>query len=584
MASSLKKVKKIILYKDFRDDPDTQSLVIAPRLTLPIRGADQRTTLTSLQAVHTVLPSSSFFDDGVSIDLFPTSLIPAIPPLEEAVTAEKSKTAVEGYKAQVQNLLKTSGVYALASLASPLVSLVMAPFLTHALSHEDYGLLAVLNTAIALLAGLTQLGLGSAFFRSYNYDYETKKDRLAVLSTTVLLLLLLSVPTIVATVLLAPWLTSVVLSSPSSVDALKISALVVLLQNLTVPCFAWLRAESRAGYFAALSIANLLINLATTLLFVGPLHLGVGGSLLGTGCGYAVIAVCVYPFILFKAGVKFRSDVAKGLLSFGLPNVTNFISIWVLQLSDRYLLSHFGSLAQTASYAVAYSLGGILSVVVLSPFSLAWPSAMFTIAKRADAPHIFQLVFRWYIVILLIAAFGLSLACTVILNLFFPASYQSSALIIPVISLSTLFYGVYNLFTTGISIQKKTWYAVVFTTISALANIGFNLVLIPLYGAMGAALSTLLAYIVLALVAYFVNQNFYPIPFEIGKFVLVLTVGVSCYIAGIILGQGQEVYVRWSISLAALAFCCICLPLLVDRSLLVKRLSLFRKNVEEVLL
>ncbi len=583
MASSLNKVKKTVLQKDIRNDQDRENFVTTSHRTLPVESVDQSSTRIDLEAVHAAFPSSSFFDDRMSIDLFPTVLIPAIQPIEEAVVVGKSETALEGYKAQVQNLLKTSGVYALASLASPMVSLVMAPFLTNTLSHEDYGMLAVLNTAIALIAGLTQLGLGSAFFRSYNYDYETKKDRLAVLSTTVLLLVLLSVPLILAMVLMAPWLTSVVLSSPSSVNVLKISALVVLLQNLTVPCFAWLRAESRAGYFAALSIANVLVNLATTLLFVGPLHMGIGGSLLGTGCGYTVIIVCVYPFILFKAGVKFRGDVAKGLLSFGLPNVTNFISVWILQLSDRYLLSHFGSLAQTASYAVAYSLGGILSVVVLSPFSLAWPSAMFTIAKRNDGPRIFQLVFRWYIVILLIAAFGLSLACTAILNLFFPASYQSSALIIPVISLSTLFYGVYNLFTTGISIQKKTWYAVMFTAVSALVNIGLNLVLIPLYGAMGAALSTLLAYIVLALVAYFVNQNFYPIPFEIGKFMVVLILGVGCYIVGIILGQGQEMYIRWSISLASLAFYSICLPLLVDHSLLVKRLSLFRKNVKGVL-
>ncbi len=565
------KPQNTVAQRDFWHDIDPVEFVVTPRLNLPVKSLDQWATLVNLEAIYSPLPASSFFDEDMSIDLLTTVIIPKIQPVH-ATLVEPSKGAVEGYKTQIEKLLKTSGVYVLASLASPLVSLVMAPFLTRNLSHEDYGVLAVLNTAIALLAGLTQLGLGSAFFRSYNYDFEDKKDRLAVLSTTILLLLLISVPAILTIVFTAPWLTSALLASPSAIDALKISALVVLLQNLTVPCFSWLRAESRASYFAALSIGNLLVNLATTLLFVGPFHMGVGGSLLGTGCGYALVIVCVYPFILFKAGLTFRRDIAKGLLSFGLPNVTNFISVWVLQLSDRYLLSHFGSLAQTASYAVAYSLGGILSVVVLSPFSLAWPSAMFTIAKRDDAPRIFQLIFRWYTVVLLIMAFALSLACTIVLNLFFPANYQSAATIIPIIALSTLFYGVYSLFTTGISIQKKTWYAVIFTTASALANIGFNLVLIPLYGSMGAALSTLFAYILLALVAYIVNQRFYPIPFEVGKFLVALLTGVGFYGGSVVLARGQNLYVGWGIFLASLSVYSICLIFLVGRSLLLKKL------------
>ena len=53
---------------------------------------------------------------------------------------------------------------------------------------------AVLTTVISLVAGLTQLGLGSAFFRSYNYDYESQEDRAAVLSTVVILLSLVSIP------------------------------------------------------------------------------------------------------------------------------------------------------------------------------------------------------------------------------------------------------------------------------------------------------------------------------------------------------------------------------------------------------
>ncbi|MDQ2715863.1 MAG: polysaccharide biosynthesis C-terminal domain-containing protein [Chloroflexota bacterium] len=489
---------------------------------------------------------------NLSIEEQPTMVMPVLVNLA-------SNTGTTDYANQLRTLLRSSGIYALASLASPLVSLVLAPFLTHHLSHEDYGALTIITMAVALLAGLTQLGLASAFFRSYSFDYESSKDRRGVLSTLLCLLLLVSLPVVLAIVLAAPWLAALLLRNAAFSDAVRAGALAMLMQNLTVPGFAWLRAENRAGFFTALSITNLLVNLGMTLVLVSILHMGIVGSLLGTGSGFAVVVLCTLPLILVRAGIRPRVDIARGLLSFGVPNVANLVSVWVLQLSDRYLLSLFGSLAQVASYAVAYNLGGVLSVVVLAPFTLAWPSASYAIAKRDDAPQVFQLVFRWYSIVLLFAAFALSLVSTVVLDLFFPVSYRSAGAIIPIIALSTMFYGLYTIFTLGISIRRKPWFAVVFTTVSALANVALNIVLIPRFGAMGAAISTLLAYVLLAVMAYIVNQRIYPIPFEIGTFSITCMLGLGCYIGSTFLARGQGTYVAWAIFLGTLVLYGVCL-------------------------
>jgi O-antigen/teichoic acid export membrane protein len=500
---------------------------------------------------------SSFMVSSLPIEEQPTLIMPVIQDLKKV-----SQAGTASYADQLRILIKSSGIYAVASLASPLVSLVLAPFLTRHLSYRDYGALAVITTAVALIVGLTQLGLGSAFFRSYNYDYESRSDRLGVLSTLVILLSLVSLPILLAIILAAPWLAIFLLKDSSFSDIVRLGALVVLMQNLTVPGFAWLRAENRAGFFTTLSIINLLVNLGTTLVLVGILHMGIAGSLIGTGSGFAVVAIGTLPLILLRAGIHLRFDIARGLLSFGIPNATSSVSTWVLQLSDRYLLSLFGSLAQTAGYAVAYSLGGILNVVILAPFTLAWPSAAYTIAKRDDAPRIFRLVFLWYSIVLLFAAFALSLVSTIILDLFFPSTYRSAAAIIPIIALSTMFYGVYNIFAVGTAIRRKTWFVVVFTSASALVNVGLNLVLIPRYGAMGAAMSTLLAYAFLSMIAYIVNQRIYPIPFEISTFIIALVIGTGFYVGSSFLAQGRGTYETWSIFLCALVLYGACLLLL----------------------
>jgi O-antigen/teichoic acid export membrane protein len=569
MSSSLKKVilfrniteydnRKIIvptlaLEETEPDDRDTPAdLAVAFQtdeslaLELFALDVDQIPTQAGLQAILMSSSWSSPLTNGVPIYNQPTWRLPVLPGSNtvsiQASSSAAQTTGGESDLGLIRNLVKSSGVYAISAVASPLVSLVLAPFLTHSLSNADYGALIVLNTVITLVTTITQLGLNSAILRAYNYDYENRRDRLDVLSTALILLTLISISVAIVTMLTAPEMASFLLGSPSFSIPVQITALAILAQNLSVPGFAWLRAENRAKVFSILAIINLLITLGANIVLVGIAHMGIAGSLLATVAGYAVVMICMLPTILLRAGLALRLDITRNLLSFGIPLVFNSVSFWVLQLSDRYLLSRLGSLAQTASYGVAYTLGGALNAVVLAPFILAWPIAMYTIAKRSDAPLVFQLVFRWFSMILLLAAFVLALVAVIILNIFFPPSYHSAAPIIPIIAMSTMFFGVYNIFAVGIGIRRKTWLAALIMTLSALVNVGCNLFLIPLYGSMGAALSTLIAYMLLALTMYIVNQQIYPIPFEIGLFGLALLVGIAAYIGINFLAQHQTIY------------------------------------------
>jgi O-antigen/teichoic acid export membrane protein len=104
----------------------------------------------------------------------------------------------------------------------------------------------------------------------------------------------------------------------------------------------------------------------------------------------------------------------------------------------------------------------------------------------------------------------------------------------------------------GVSIQRKPWLTTLFTTISALLNVGLNIILIPLYGAIGAATATLAAYVVFTFVAHFVSQQFYPVSFEVKLLFISLLVGIALYIGGYYLTQTQGVYEVWTVDIATL--------------------------------
>ena len=445
-------------------------------------------------------------------------------------------------------MIKSSGIYAVGALASPLVSLILTPFLAHHLSRTEYGGLAVLYTVIDLVTVITQLGLSASFFRAYNSDYESQHDRLGVLATSIILLSLASIPIAVAMMLAAPWLSEFLFNSTAFSEPVRLTALVIVLENLTLPGISWLRAEKRAILYSALSIANLLLVLGTNIVLVGALQMGANGALIAKGAGFAIMIACTYPLMLLllvrRRSLHLRSDIMRSMLFFGVPTIFGDMAAWVLQLSDRYLLSHLASLAQTASYSVAYTLGGVLSPVLLAPWGLAWVPIMYAVAKRADAARIYRLVFRWWSSVLLLS--------TVVLATLFPPTYFSAAPVIPVIALSTLFIGVYYIFMIGVNLRRKTILEFVFMAIAASVNVLLNLFFIPRFGAMGAAVSTLIAYTVLASISCIVNEKIYPIGFEISPFILRLLVGVALYVGSSLLAHNQQPLISWGIYIAAL--------------------------------
>jgi O-antigen/teichoic acid export membrane protein len=104
----------------------------------------------------------------------------------------------------------------------------------------------------------------------------------------------------------------------------------------------------------------------------------------------------------------------------------------------------------------------------------------------------------------------------------------------------------------GVNLRRKTILEFVYMVIASGSNLILNLFLIPRYGEMGAAASTLASYIILATVSYIVNKRIYPIDYEIGTFLLKLFIGVGLYLGGRFLASGRPPAISWSIIILTL--------------------------------
>jgi hypothetical protein len=219
-------------------DPDTDDIAtfeipsIDKIVTRRLHSIDQSPTMqlqafdmpslslsTELRAIRLALPAIPQEVAGDWADAA-TWVMPAIPKTGTGAigvgvrseTKEKAKGA-GSYISLALEMVKNSGIYAIAAMMSPLVSLILQPFLTHNLSPNDYGALANLFIIVDLISTVTQLGLSPAFFRAYNKDYETPRDRAGVLANTVLLLALFTIPAAIGMTFVSSTLSSVFLKS-----------------------------------------------------------------------------------------------------------------------------------------------------------------------------------------------------------------------------------------------------------------------------------------------------------------------------------------------------------------------------------
>src|SRR4029450_13569246 len=92
--------------------------------------------------------------------------------------------------------------------------------------------------------------------------------------------------------------------------------------------------------------------------------------------------------------------------------------------------------------------------------------------------------------------------------------FYSASEVVPLLVFAVTAFVAFNVMSIGIGRAKKTQFNWVVTGAAALLHIPLNFVLIPPYGMVGAAISTLVAYVVMFLGMAVLAQQVFPVPCE----------------------------------------------------------------------
>ena len=439
---------------------------------------------------------------------------------------QPAEQAVQRPGGQGSRLAGDTLVYGLGGVASSAVSVFLVPIYARQLGDDGVGITGVLNSTIALSLMVFGLALPQAFIRWYLKEAGDRGQRGRILGTTLAIRVAASLIGFAAVLAAMNPLTGA-LYGGRYLSVFALAAPIVLFDSFSAIPLSFLRAERLARAYVAVSLTRAILGTVLILTLVVPMQIGVAGVALGSAIAAAITAV-VGVAALVRVGAPrptFDLPLARAMLRFALPLVPAGLAGWVLNLSDRPLLQAItGSEATVGVYTLGYTGGLVINALVVQPFALAWGAAQWEMARRDGAPQAFARLMTWFLVLGSGGALLLSAMGTDALRLLVGPEFELSRFIVPFSAFAYVLYGAYTIATSGLGIVGRT--SLVATTMAAAAAaVVMNVILIPVIGIFGAALSTLLSYLLLTVLSGGASQRYYPVPWQLGRAVIVLGVG-----------------------------------------------------------
>jgi O-antigen/teichoic acid export membrane protein len=302
---------------------------------------------------------------------------------------------------------------------------------------------------------------------------------------------------------------------------------------------ALLRIQDRPRLFSALAVARHAVNIAGKVVLVSR-GWGISGILWADLAATAVFALALLPVLVRNAAPAFSVPLLRDVLAFALPKVPHGVLVQVLNLADRKILDVFSTRAEVGLYHMGYTFGGGVKFA-LSAFEPAWGPFVYAQAREADGPARLARIASWAYAAFAGAALGVAALGPDLLRLMTPRNpaFHAAAPVIPVVALAYLLHGVFLLTSIGIGIARAARYYPMVTAAAAAANIGANLLLVPRFGAMGAAWATVLAYAVMAGFGHALSRRVFPIPFEGARMARLSAAAAAAYaLAALVPGEG----------------------------------------------
>jgi O-antigen/teichoic acid export membrane protein len=394
----------------------------------------------------------------------------------------------------------------------------------------QYGKLAMIYLLSGVLVLIFTLGLNDALLKQLT---EKKADEKEVFSRFFLFRLIYSSLFLLPLIAYSKQLATFLLE-PSDGYLISLAIITIWIENLLEPPLFILRIKNLPKKFVMINTFRFIVTIGLNILFVLHFKLGLGGILLGNLLSSSLFFFVIYPEIHRLFTLKINWSKIKNLLSYGLPLLPLSVIIWIgLDLIDRWIIKWILGLSEAGIYTLGYQFGTVIGIIVHG-FRASWTPFFF---KNPDKKEAFVSSAITFTRLCLIVWAILSFFTPEIFRIMVAKEYWIAQSIVPIIAFSYIFFGLEEIFTAGFYIKSRTGLLLPISLTPLLVNISLNLYLIPRFGIMGAAASTLLSFFLFALFSYLIGNKIFPVNYNLKIITSDLCMGIILLYLTILAGS-----------------------------------------------
>lgn len=459
-----------------------------------------------------------------------------------------------------KRLAHDSAIYGGADFSTKIIGFLFFPIIARYISVAEFGAMELIFTVVGLLGILVNLGLNNSVQRFY-WDKDTDPVQRPAMVTSALAM------QVVAGIFVASFASVLIVIFGSQVGwaGLPFDSTVLFYAVIFMAASQWvqyvldvIRLHFKPWRFFLLSFLFRVFGL----LLAAWMVIGHGARLDGIIGSQALVTLIAFPIAIMLISKDIIRSVNYqwiiDLLKYGYPYIYAAFAYWIFGAIDRWMLASMSSVEEVGIYSVAFRFSSIVLFVSMA-FGQAWSPVAMKI--RSENPDRYKSI---YAAILLFLFFGVALVgggisiySGEIVGLFLSMEYQRSALVLIPLCLGVVLQATQQVTAIGISIEKKTHLVAKISWCAVFINIAMNYVLIPHYGALGAAWATSFTYLFMTATYLVCTQMLHPLEISWARLLLLVGLVLTLFLVSIVYCQTTFEWLVVLIKLCALIVFCI---------------------------
>ena len=405
------------------------------------------------------------------------------------------------------------------------------PFIIGKTTEGDYSIFGQLYAAVSFLNVILTFGFETAFFR-----YATEEGLYQKVLNTAFWFMTISSSAMM--VLLYVFLEPLANFTDYAThpEYLLWFGWIAFFDTICVIPFAVLRFKNRPIFYSAIKVFQ---NVFQAVLTVVLLYYVSTDFMVDLGFDNTIS----YPFIsnliasilglVLLVGVikhvqfKFDKPLFKTMFLYGYPIMIAGLGYILNENFDKLVQRQLIDPAAAGSYGACYKLATLMTLFVTA-YRMGIEPFFFKVAKKGDAKQTYANILFFFSIICNIVILAILANIDWIKKIFITKpSFWIALDIVPIILIANLFFGIYYNLSTWYKVTDRTSIGTVISLVGGAITIILNLILLPKYGFMVSAWTTLLAYGVMMVISYIWGQKVYPIPYKVNKILLYMGIAIA---------------------------------------------------------